>query len=159
VLVPRRELGAATADGDALRLRLSKAELERLPEYIPANYIPPPPGWTLPGAYAFGAYGGYVWPVEYQKWATGEQPTEPSIGKEAVVLDRSGEDLGVVEDVRFDPATGRLQGFVLRVGGALTTLLGGGETTEVGQELVERVEEGAIRLRVDKAHFGSTAGR
>ena len=73
VLVPRGELEAATADGDALRLRLSKAELERMPDYIPANYTPPPPGWILPGAYAFGAYGGYVWPVEYEKWATGEQ--------------------------------------------------------------------------------------
>ena len=59
--------------------------------------------------------------------------------------------------MRFDPATGRLQGFVLRVGGVLTTLLGGGESVDVGSGLVERVEEGTVRLRVDKAHLGPAA--
>jgi sporulation protein YlmC with PRC-barrel domain len=155
VLVPRHELEAATPDGDTLRLRLSKAELERMPDYVPANYVPPPTGWTFPAAYAFGAYGGFIWPVEFQHWQLPSVPADDdSIGKAAVVLDRDGEDLGVVDDVRFDPASGRLQGFVLRVGGVLTTLLGGGETVEVGGDLVERVEGGVVRLRVDKEHFG-----
>jgi hypothetical protein len=43
-----------------------------------------------------------------------------------------------------------LRGFILRVGGALRTLFGGGETVEVSVGDVERVSEGLIHLRVSK---------
>src|SRR5919201_2599070 len=141
VLVPRREIGRASPDGDAIRLALTREEIERLPAYIPADYVVPPAGWTYAGAYAFGPYGGYVWPAAYAGYqypvrpgGTGTapgRPEEPTIGKGAVVFDRDGEDLGVVDDVLFDPESGRLRGFVLRVGGVLRTLLGGGDTVEV----------------------------
>src|SRR5438046_10518467 len=62
VLVPRTEVERADADGDAIRLRLTKEELEQLPAYVPANYVVPPTGAALPMAYGFPD-SGYLWPV------------------------------------------------------------------------------------------------
>jgi sporulation protein YlmC with PRC-barrel domain len=72
----------------------------------------------------------------------------PTIAKGALVLARDGEDVGVVDEVRLDAATGDLRGFVLRIGGVLRTLLGGGDAIQVGREEVARVEEGAVHLRL-----------
>ncbi len=157
IVVPRAELDRATDEGNALRLDLSQEELERLPDYIPANYTPPPQSWVMPAGFGVPV-GGYLWPVGYGDAvespagtaAEGERPSQVSIPKGAVVLDRDGDDLGVVEDVRFDPESGRLRGFVLRVGGALRTLFGGGETVEITSDRVARIEEGVLHLRVTK---------
>lgn len=67
VLVPRDEIDRASDDGDALRLQLTKAELEQLPVYLPDNYGLPPDGWTvpaLPATYAFPD-GGFLWPMGF----------------------------------------------------------------------------------------------
>jgi sporulation protein YlmC with PRC-barrel domain len=69
----------------------------------------------------------------------------------------------VVDDVRFDTDSGRLQGFVLRVGGALRTLSGGGDTVEVSRHQIESVGESIVRLRlaedeVEAAAEGARAG-
>jgi sporulation protein YlmC with PRC-barrel domain len=56
----------------------------------------------------------------------------------------------VVDDMRLDPQTGQLIGFVVRVGGALRTALGGGETTEVTRTDIDRVDEGIVHLRLTK---------
>src|SRR5439155_5251509 len=79
VLVPADEVERARPDGDAVRLALGRAEVERLPGYVPAEYVTPPVGWVIPGAYAFGAYGGFVWPIAYAP------PAEPT----GSTLDRS----------------------------------------------------------------------
>jgi uncharacterized protein YrrD len=168
VLVPLRGIERASPDGDAIRLALTKEEIERLPAYVPADYVVPPADWVYTGAYAFGPYGGFVWPAAYggYQYTAGPggsgtapgQPEEPTIGKGAVVFDRDGEDLGVVDDVLFDPASGRLRGFVLRVGGVLRTLLGGGDTVEVTREAVDRVAEGAVHLRLRKDEVARGAG-
>jgi sporulation protein YlmC with PRC-barrel domain len=173
VLVPRAEIERASDDGDALRLRLTKEELERLPAYAPAAYAPPASGWVPPVGYGF-PYGGYLWPLGTGAGlppATtlpasdpgaaagasgfGSSPGEadgdlPEISKGAVVLDRNGEDVGTVEDVRLDAASGRLRGFVLRVGGTLRTLFGGGDVVDVDVAEVERVEAETVRLRINK---------
>jgi sporulation protein YlmC with PRC-barrel domain len=151
VMVPSDEIERARPDGDAIRLALRRDEVERLPTYAPAEYAAPPADWTFPGAYAFGAYGGFVWPVAAAPATAGRiatGPSRPTIGKEAVVYASGGQDVGVVDDVRFDAATGELRGFVLRIGGVLRTLLGGGETVQVGRDAIAAVEDGAVRLRL-----------
>jgi sporulation protein YlmC with PRC-barrel domain len=156
LLLPRREIDRASRDGDAIRLDLTRAEVERLPEYVPAGYLVPPAAWVPPAGYAFGAYGGFVWPLTYAELAEQDgaarpgSTDEPSIGKGATVFDRDGDDLGVVEDVLFERESGRLRGFVLRVGGVFRTLFGGGETVEVGRDAIERVAENAVYLRLPK---------
>jgi uncharacterized protein YrrD len=167
LLLPRAEVERATPDGDRLQLRLTKEELDRLPSFVAANFVPPPAGWAAPVGNPFGA-AGYLWPAAYPipapyadagaaatAYAVGpgqdeREITSPTLARGDVVLDREGDEIGVVDDVAFDPATGRLTGFVLRVGGALTTLFGGGETIQVGREQLDRVEEGRVRLNVDR---------
>jgi hypothetical protein len=62
-----------------------------------------------------------------------------------------------VDDVRLDPAAGQLMGFVLRAGGELRTLFGGGEVTEVSCSQIDRVDEGAVYLRLTKEELAPAA--
>jgi len=63
----------------------------------------------------------------------------------------------VVDDLRFDAENGNLQGFVLRVGGALRTLFGGGDTVEVSRYQIESVGESLVRLRLAKDEVEAAA--
>jgi sporulation protein YlmC with PRC-barrel domain len=163
LLLPSAEIGRARVDGDAIRLELTKEEVDDLPSYLPDDYVAPPVGWGYAGVYGMGwPLGAYAWPAAYPYAAgAGTAPDaasmsgrtgdpDPTIGKGAVVYDRDGHDLGVVDDVLLDPASGTLRGFVLRVGGALRTMFGGGATVEITPAAVERVVEGAVHLRVAK---------
>jgi sporulation protein YlmC with PRC-barrel domain len=165
LLLPRAEIERATAEGDRLQLRLSRDELDRLPTFVSANFVPPPAGWAAPVGDPFGA-AGYLWPAAYPvpepyadagaaaaAYATARGEVDrpiigPSLAKGDVVLDRDDHEIGVVDDIAFDPATGRVTGFVLRIGGVLTTFFGGGETVHVDRDQLDRVEEARVRLNV-----------
>jgi sporulation protein YlmC with PRC-barrel domain len=86
-------------------------------------------------------------------------PEDVSLPKGAVVFDREGNDVGLVEDVRLDPETGQLMGFVLRIGGMLRTLFGGGDCVEIGRSQVDRVGEGTVSLRIAKDEVEQLAKR
>lgn len=156
VLVPRAELDRATEDGDALRLSLGKPDLESLPTYTPADYVVAPVDRVAGGGPAFVG-GGFMWPASYgylagvPSEAVASHGEQVSIDKGAAVLDRGGIELGVVEDVRFEPRGGDLRGIVLRVGRPLRTLFGGGYTAEITRRQIDRVEDGRVYLRVAKA--------
>jgi sporulation protein YlmC with PRC-barrel domain len=164
VLVPAAELEAATREGDILRLGLSKKELEQLPTYAPERYnTVPPNGWRAPVGLGFPD-GAYLWPAALITPAPAEvdvvappteRPVRPegadvSLARGAAVLDRSGEDVGVVDEVRLHEVTGAVQGFTLRVGGALRTLFGGGDVVEVTRSQTDSVDESLVRLRLSK---------
>jgi sporulation protein YlmC with PRC-barrel domain len=157
-------------DGGAIRLELTRHEVDDLPSYLPDDYVAPPIGWTYAGMYGMAwPLGAYAWPAAYPYPAgvgTAPNPAavsgrtgdpDPSLGKGAIVFDRDGADVGVVDDVLFDPASGALRGFVLRVGGALRTMFGGGETVEITPAAIERVVEGAVHLRVAKGEVERVA--
>jgi len=123
VLVPRDALKDASRDGDIVRLHLTESDLERWQEFIPDRYTLPPAGWAAPAGYMWPC-AGYAWPVAYPYAAVGERLAEReadtiTVDKGAIVMDRDGDDMGIVEDVLLDGQTGRLEGFVLRVGGPL----------------------------------------
>ena len=156
VLVPRAELDQASAEGDVLRLRLDKHELERFPAYQPADYGGPPVGWVPPPSTTF-PYTGLLWPATRlpadvsptvrEPWQT---PRDVLIDKGSVVVDRTGADVGVVEDIVLEAGGNRLEALDVRLGGALRTLLPGGEVVRLGIDLVESVEPEQVRLRIDK---------
>jgi sporulation protein YlmC with PRC-barrel domain len=173
IMVPREDVERANQDGDTIQLDLSKDELERFPDFVPEQYGAPPPTWVAPAGYGFPS-SGYAWPVAMDPMMgpmpmeipaehaedDAEEPDLVSLSKGALVLDRNDDDIGVVDDVRFEAETGRLQGFVLRVGGALRTLFGGGDTVEVSRSQIESVGESIVKLRlakeeVEAAHTGS----
>ena len=164
IMVPRETIDQAAEDGDAIRLRVSKDDLELFPEFVLEEYVPPPPTWVAPAGYGFPA-SGYVWPVAFDptmgpmampvpaedEAVDGDDVEEPelvTLTKGSLVLDRDGDDVGVVDDVRFDADSGALQGFVLRVGGALRTLFGGGDTIEIPRRQIQSVAESVVQLRL-----------
>lgn len=170
IVVPREDVERANQDGDTIQLDLTKDELERLPDFMPEQYGAPPPTWMAPTGYGFPATG-YAWPIamdpmmgpapmpipeEYVDEHT-EEPDEVTLTKGALVLDRHDDDIGVVDDLRFDADTGRLEGFVLRVGGALRTLFGGGDTVEVSRYQIETVGESVVKLRLAKDEVEAAA--
>ena len=164
ILVPRTELENASRDGDVLRLDLSKASVDDLPTYNPGDYSAPPAEWEPPPAYGYPA-PGYLWPTGANYPIRPVSPPPPpggpslvSLNKGAPVVDRSGDQVGVVEDVQLDPANGRLQGFIMRIGGPFLTLFGGGETAEIGSDLIAWVEEEVVHLRVDKDKIRRSGG-
>jgi sporulation protein YlmC with PRC-barrel domain len=163
VRLPIVEIDRATLSGDAIRLTLTRRDVEKLPDYLATEYVSPVSGWLYPGEYGFTGLGGFVRPAAFGHGAA-EAPTagrpagdpapdEPGVEKGALVFDRDGADIGVVDDLRFDPGTGALAGFVVRLGGALRTLLHGGRTVEVAIGQVERVGDGELMLRVRKAEL------
>ena len=103
-------------------------------------------------------FGGYVWPVApasrpevsaaaRESW---EAPLAVIIDKGSRVIDRKGAEIGVVEDVRLEPGSDRLEGFDVRLGGPLRTLFPGGDVIHLGIRLVDSVEPGLVRLHVAK---------
>jgi sporulation protein YlmC with PRC-barrel domain len=163
VIVPRDQLEEASRDGETIVLKATKDELNRLPTYAPADYVLPTAGWLPPAGYGIPA-GGFLLPATYplpgeegpQMASRGaeedrrEAKPSPEIEKGSAVVDSDGDDIGVVDDLRFDQQGGRLIGLTVRLGGALRTLLGGGEVAEVASQQIESVEEGVVRLRVHK---------
>jgi len=170
IMVSREDLERGSLDGDTIQLDLTKDELKELPDFVMENYGAPPPTWVAPAGYGFPA-SGYAWPIaadpmvgpmpmilpEDEIDTEVEEPDQVSIAKGALVLDRHSDDIGVVDDVRFDADTGRLEGFVLRVGGALRTLFGGGDTVEVARHQIEHVGESLVRLRLAKEEIEAAA--
>ena len=176
ILVPASEIEASEKDGELLRLSLTKTELERLPTYVPEHYTPPPAGWVPPLGYVMPD-AAYLWPgalitpppdpsqpeVANASAAAGAttgtrsnthvvRPYDDEVGLSngAVVMDKDGNDLGVVDELRLDPKTGSVQGFSLRTGGLLRTLFGGGDRVEVTRSHIDHVSEGIVHLRLSK---------
>jgi sporulation protein YlmC with PRC-barrel domain len=174
IVVAREELEQASEDGDSIRLSLTKDELEQMPDFEPERFNAMPPTWVAPAGYGFPS-SGYVWPVAVDPIdpaATMPMMTEPiavdemgiddevelvTLNKGAVVMDKHGDDIGVIDDVRFDARTGQLEGFVLRVGGALRTMFGGGDTLELSHREIERVGESVVYLRIAKDEVEAAA--
>src|SRR5690349_2867560 len=64
VLLSIAEIGRADRDGDAIRLTLTRADVEKLPDYLPTDYVTPASGWLYPGSYdGFTGVGGFMWPA------------------------------------------------------------------------------------------------
>src|SRR5215212_400903 len=170
IMIPREDLERGSQDGETIQLDLTKDELEQFPDFMIEQYSGPPPTWVAPAGYGFPS-SGYAWPIAMDPMtgampmmipdddpdAEIEEPDQVTLTKGALVLDRNGDDIGVVDDLRFDGDTGRLHGFVLRVGGALRTLFGGGDTVEVSRHQIEHIGESLVRLRLAKEEVEAAA--
>jgi sporulation protein YlmC with PRC-barrel domain len=163
IMVPREDIERGSQDGDTIQLDLTKDELKQFPDFVLEQYDVPPPAWVAPAGYGFPSTG-YAWPIAVDPMmgptpmavpddhldGEAEDLDQVTLTKGALVLDRHSDDIGVVDDVRFDAETGQVLGFVLRVGGALRTLFGGGDTVEVSRSQIERVGESVVYLRLAK---------
>jgi sporulation protein YlmC with PRC-barrel domain len=170
IMIPREDIERGGQDGDTIQLDLTKDELKQFPDFVLEQYDAPPPTWVAPAGYGFPSTG-YAWPIAVDPMmgpapmllpdddpdAAIEEPDQVTLTKGALVLDHHADDIGVVDDVRFDADSGQLTGFVLRVGGALRTLFGGGDTVEVSRHQIERVGESMVTLRLAKEEIEAAA--
>jgi sporulation protein YlmC with PRC-barrel domain len=82
----------------------------------------------------------------------------PDIKKGAVVRDPDGHEVGRVDQVILDNDTGRLQGFVIRAGGAIRTFMGGGDVVTVAASDVMGVGTDQVVLRLTRHQLSGTSG-
>ena len=147
VIVGEDEFEKADASGEVVTLSLTKEELKTQPTFEEGDYVPPEPGWAAPTGYEFPP-NAYLWPIDEPR--STEEPDRPVIKKGETVRDRDGDVVGVVEDIRFDEATGDVLGLTVKVGAALERLFSGGKLAEIPREDILRITEGEVRLRVDR---------
>jgi sporulation protein YlmC with PRC-barrel domain len=166
VLVARERLEAATRDGDEVVVDLTSAEFKSLPRCTPEEYTGPAPGWLPPVEYGYPATG-WLFPASYdwrkeladQDILPEKEPERwPEIQKGAVVRDRNGHDVGRVDELVLDTDTGRLEGFVIRAGGAIQTFLGGGDTHLIGVSDVVEYGRDEVILRLDRQQITGPSG-
>jgi sporulation protein YlmC with PRC-barrel domain len=165
VLVSRERLEASTQDGDELVLDFTGAELKALPKYTPEDYSGPAQGWVPPAESAYPP-SAMLFPASYdlrkelaeQDILPEKDPEHwPDIKKGAVVRDPNGHEVGRVEQVMLDNDTGRLQGFVIRAGGAIRTFLGGGDVLTVAASDVVGVGTDEVVLRLTRHQLSGTS--
>jgi sporulation protein YlmC with PRC-barrel domain len=144
-IIPIRDVERATSDGAVIVLDLSRERFERLEKFVADRYAPPPLGWVPPAA---GIAQGL--PTEAYLWAATIADTAPHLEPGSPVVDRDGDEVGVVADVDVAPQTGKVQRFTVKVGSALGHLLGQPKEIELLPSDVARVEAGEVRLRHDK---------
>jgi sporulation protein YlmC with PRC-barrel domain len=149
VLIGRDVLERATRDGEVLVIDMSADEMRQLRSYEPTQYTTPPGGWMAPLGYGYGM-PSYLWPIMVVPPDVGDRPTGPghelpAIEKGMAVKDASGETIGQVEDVILDLHSGRLRSLIVRRGGAVERLVGGGEKMEVAAEQID-IGDGAVHL-------------
>jgi len=162
VVVPHDQVDDASTSGDVLRLRIDRLDVERLPSYEPANYGPPPPEWLPPTGLGF-PYASYLWPMAQTERqdvaATAREPWEAPrramIDKGSAGLDRDGNEVGLVENVRLVPGSDQLEGLDIRLGGPLRTLFPGGDVVSLSADLIDSIELIEVKLRIGKESLAS----
>jgi sporulation protein YlmC with PRC-barrel domain len=145
IVVPRADIERATMDGDVVVLQLTKDEFERLEKFVPERYEVAPVGWVPPP-------GGVAWgfPADAYLWALPLVDLPPHLEKGTPVVDRHGDEIGTVEDVEFEPDSGRIERFTVKVGGTLERLFGKAKEVALLPADVERIEAGEVRLSRDR---------
>ena len=150
-VISPESIEAAKPEGDEVILNLTKEELDELARYEASDYSPPPVDWVAPAVYAYPA-AGYLLPVGYADAPpkAPRQPTEhvhePKIRRGMRVRDGNGEEIGTVEEVTVDEVTEKLRGVVVRRGGALDRIAGGGQLIDVDAEQIGQVGPDELRL-------------
>jgi sporulation protein YlmC with PRC-barrel domain len=173
LVVPPEIAGDTTFTEDTVALNLSRQELRGMPDFDPAHYGRAPSGWIAPQAYTFPP-SGYLWLGRFwsnpgargsdesaETGAPDDAPRELAIAKGDPVLDSRGDEVGVVDDLRFDTREEDMRALVIRTGGMLQSLLGTGEQVEVPRRLIASISPDGVHLRVtrDEIHQMTRTGR
>jgi sporulation protein YlmC with PRC-barrel domain len=156
VLIARQEIESATSDGDSIRLEMTRDLFDDLPSFIPSEYDSPPADYRPEPPYDYPA-PAFRWPISYSGTTlasavamTDPETESPGIDQGSRVVDRNGDDVGVVEDLLFDAEDGNLRALVVTLGGGLRRLFGAGRTAKISASLVESVEGSVVHLRTVK---------
>jgi uncharacterized protein YrrD len=172
VIVRREQIGELTPDG-ALRLTMTKDQFDRLEPYVPTAYTAPPLGWLPPTDLPYPPTG-FLWPAGTAPVLTqapsdraAELDLAPSVEKGMTVRDRDGEEIGVLEEIRYAEGStpagggspgegerpGEIRGLVVRLRAGIQTIVGGGTEVEIERGAVARVADRAVHLRIHRSEL------
>jgi sporulation protein YlmC with PRC-barrel domain len=165
-VIDRREvvvpLGKVARFGEEVRLDVRGSELAGFGLYGAPSLRPMPDHWPMPTGFdqrSFFLVAGDGWtaatlpfqltspavsgtPADIPDPDAPERPAEPAIAERATVYDNAGQEVGEVEGVALDQATGRITRVIVRRG-----RLFGRETT-VPACVIAAVADDRITLRV-----------
>jgi uncharacterized protein YrrD len=153
VVVPLNDVDSAGEDG--VRLRVSEAKLDELPDFVEVEWVQPHEGWVPPPGYFESAV---LWPPYFGQQAA---PTREvtNIGDREVAI-TEGTDvectdgkIGVVDRVQIDAQSGRLEGIVVREGVLFT------HQVLVPAAWIASADADAVRLSVTKDQVAQEARR
>lgn len=164
VVVAVSELEHATADGDSLRLTLSKAEFDELPRFQATGYREPPADWSPPPNRPYPA-DSYLLPMPALPHVAPPDEPEPitrveyplGIAKGDRVMDLKEEPIGVVEDILIGDE-GQIRGVIIRLDESVRKLARGGETIQIDGKVIEDFGDRVLHLRLMREDLGSLAG-
>jgi sporulation protein YlmC with PRC-barrel domain len=149
VIVGEDAFAGAEREGDVITLNLTKRELDTQPTFDEGDFVVPPAGWAGPNLGYTVPPESFLWPAESALADVGER-SRPSIKKGDTVKDRDGDNVGTVEDIRFDEKTGELQSVIVKAGAGLGRIFGGGKVAEISRDEILRIAEGEVRLGLDR---------
>jgi sporulation protein YlmC with PRC-barrel domain len=149
VIVGEDAFAGAEREGDVITLNLTKRELDTQPTFDEGDFVVPPAGWAGPNLGYTVPPESFLWPAESALADVGER-SRPSIKKGDTVKDRDGDNVGTVEDIRFDEKTGELQSVIVKAGAGLGRVFGGGKVAEISRDEILRIAEGEVRLGLDR---------
>jgi sporulation protein YlmC with PRC-barrel domain len=141
VLVSPAHVEAATPEGEALRLRIGRHDLEALPDHTPDDYLPPAPSWTDALRLGLGA-SAYVATEGHSAQA------RAALKHGYDVTDRAGRRLGRAEGLCLIPRDGRLAAIVARPAEARRGL-SSHETYRLPADWLMAIGEGRVQMRVE----------
>ena len=137
-----------------VELDMAKADVEKLPDFVEADYAWPPETWIAP--YGWPA-GGVMWPLAYPGVApiypgdlrspdvTGAQDQhEAVVGQGADVVAMDGQKVGSVQNMFVDPASHKPSRVIVRRGVLFS------EDVEIPGDWVASVDDERVSLNVDK---------
>jgi hypothetical protein len=142
VLVPTAQVEAATLHGEVVQLRLSRQDLEALPDHTADDYVPPPPSWSDVFRLGLGTSA-------YLGGASGAQLGRAALSKGDVILDRGGQRIATAAALCLEPRSGRLVAIVANCAGGRHAGEGAGDAWKLPADWVEVLGESRARLRVD----------
>jgi uncharacterized protein YrrD len=166
VAIPIENVRASTAEH--VELSLSGEEVDKVPDFIEADYTWPHESWVSPYGWA---NGGVMWPMAYAGFdgypgyagieaqlpdsvveREKQQDLENAIvGQGSEVFARDGEKVGEVHNMAIDPVTHKPSGVVVRSGFVFT------EDVEIPGDWIASYDDYKVTLNVDKPtveHFG-----
>ena len=143
VLVPVEFI--ETVDKDQLMLRLTREELDRLPDFAYNEYVTPPPTWTLLVPRIIGP--AWLSVSERKRMSARQQDITP--GSHVVAVDG---DIGPVDRVEFD-RNGQLEAFWVRANRLFATDM------RIPVEWIQETDvQGNLRIDASKADIETYLG-
>jgi uncharacterized protein YrrD len=135
ILVPLEYV--ESADDDGVVLSLTTDELEQLPDFAYNEFLTPPPTWAFPMPYPDGA--AYIPMTQRERLGGNQLDLTPG----SRVFASDGE-LGTVDQVEIEPASGRLDAFWVKTGGLFS------HDMRLPAEWVESLDDDGVHVAATK---------